>query len=105
MNVIEPDDGVFRVEVDSVDGARARMWLDEETLLRLAVAICDACTSRKPQRLQEALFVDFRDRYVAIKAGPEIVLMCPGCATGLASAIVRACTSRARETATCHALN
>lgn len=105
MNVIDPVDGVFRIEVESFDGERARMWLDEETILRLAIAICDVCTSRKPQRLKEEIQVDFRGRFVAIQAGPETVLMCPGCATGLASAIVRACESRDRETATCHALN
>ena len=105
MNTVEPEDGVFCVEIESDDGWRARMRLDEESVLRLAVALCDVCVDKKPRKLDKSIEIGFEKNLVSISAGLETVLLCPGCAAGLASAIVRACDTRERATATCHLLN
>jgi hypothetical protein len=104
--LVAPDSGrEFRVEVESVDGYRAAMWLDEETLLRLAVAICDCYEKRATRELPRSITVSGDEKTIAIRAGDETIRLCRGCASGLASAIVRACETRKPEKGTCFSLN
>ena len=95
----------FRIEVTSLDGYRAAMWLDEETMLRLAVALCDCYEHRTTCEIQRQIVVAHEGNDIVVRAGGEAVRLCRGCASGLASAIVRAAETRKPEKGTCFALN
>ena len=105
MILVSPDDRDFRIEVTSLDGYRAAMWLDEETMLRLAVALCDCYQHRTTCNLPREIVVSNEGPNIVVRAGGESVRLCRGCASGLASAIVRAAETRKPEKGTCFALN
>lgn len=106
MILVAPAEGRdFRIEVTSIDGYRAAMWLDEETILRLAVALCDCYEHRTTCELPRKIVVAHEDGSIVVRAGGESVRLCRGCASGLASAIVRATETRKPEKGTCFALN